>query len=80
MLARAKENDIEGNFRRHWLLHELLECYFKLRDAWHLGPKESFKWLKIYDLPVYYAFEEALKPSAELESIEKLITLVSKIS
>src|SRR3990167_2514543 len=26
MLERAKQNDIEGNFRRHWLLHDLLEC------------------------------------------------------
>lgn len=46
MLNRAKIDDIEGNFRRHWLLHDLLECYFKMRDEWYLGPKESFQWLK----------------------------------
>jgi len=53
MLARAKQEDIEGNFRRHWLLHDLLECYFKLRDSWYLGPKESFQWLKTNDLRLY---------------------------
>lgn len=76
MLTRAKENDIEGNFRRHWLLHDLLECYFKLRDFWYLGPKESFGWLKINDPLVYLAFEIALKSDASLSDIEKLVGAV----
>lgn len=73
MLDRAKQADIEGNFRRHWLLHDLLECYFKLRDRWYLGPKESFQWLKNNDMQTYVAFDEALKPIGNLTSIEKLI-------
>lgn len=73
MFQRAKQNDIEGNFRRHWLLHDLLECYFKLRDIWYLGPKESFRWLSNNDFSTYTAFENALKKDAGYEEIEVLI-------
>lgn len=76
MLDRAKQNDIEGNFRRHWLLYDLLECYFKLRDKWYLGPKESFQWLKENDRSTYMAFDKALKPEADFNAIEKLIHFV----
>ncbi len=78
MFDRAEQEDIEGNFRRHWLLHDLLECYFKLRDSWYLGPKESFQWLKKNDLETYMAFNEALKPNASLNEIERLISWVKK--
>jgi len=58
---RTKTEDIEGNFCRHWLLHDLLECYFKIRDQWYLGPKESFKWLKKNDEKTYQIFDAAVK-------------------
>jgi len=76
MLHRASQNDIEGNFRRHWLLHDLLECYFKMRDIWYLGPKESFLWLSKNDVVAYSLFESALNINATLNEIEKLITHV----
>jgi hypothetical protein len=77
MLARAKQDDIEANFRMHWLLHDLLECYFKLRDHWYLGPKESFQWLKANDINTFFAFEKALKPGTSLQSISDLVKQVS---
>lgn len=73
MLQRAKTEDTEGNFRRHWLLHDLLECYFKMRDQWYLGPKEGFKWLKKNDEKTYQIFDAALKPNASFNIIENLI-------
>jgi predicted nucleotidyltransferase len=73
MLHRTKTEDIEGNFRCHWLLHDLLECYFKMRDQWYLGPKESFKWLKKNDEKTYQTFDSALKPNASFTMIENLI-------
>ena len=76
MLARAKIGDIEGDFRRHWLLFDLLEAYFRLRDSWYLGPKESFQWLKKNDSFTYSLFEKALKPSADLDSLKNLIDRV----
>lgn len=79
MLQRAKQEDIEGNFRMHWLLHDLLECYFKLRDLWYLGPKESFKWLKNNDFSTYTAFDKALKKDAGYNEIGLLINQVIKL-
>jgi len=79
MLQRAEENDIEGNFRRHWLLYDLLECYFKMRDIWYLGPKESFQWLKANDPITYSTFEISLKPNSSFNDIEKLISNVTSI-
>jgi len=76
MIDRARQGDIEGNFRRHWLLHDLLECYFKLRDKWYLGPKESFQWFKTNDIQTYAAFDKALKPNASFNDIHDLIQLV----
>lgn len=76
MFQRAKQDDIEGHFRRHWLLHDLLECYFKLRDRWYLGPKESFKWLRENDSVTYTAFDIALKSYADFDAMEKLLNRV----
>lgn len=78
MLDCAKKSDTEGNFRRHWLLHDLLECYFKMRDIWFLGPKESFKWLKDNDQIAYAAFECALKSDSSICDIEKLVSRVTE--
>ncbi len=79
MFDRAKQQDIEGHFRRHWLLYDLLECYFKLRDLWYLGPKESFQWLKNNDSKTYMAFDEALKPDASLNELKTLISCVKEL-
>lgn len=76
MFVRANDGDIEGNFRRHWLLHDILECYFKLRDDWYFGPKESFARLKDQDQKTYLGFDNALKPNASLNEIENLIKVV----
>lgn len=73
MFQRAKQDDIEGNFRRHWLLHDLLECYFKLRDMWYLGPKESFKWLKSHDNDTYQSFKRSLNNDFSLKNTRSLI-------
>jgi predicted nucleotidyltransferase len=76
MLARAERDDIEGNFRRHWLLQESLSSYFRLHDLWYLGPKESFAWLKYNDPKVYTAFNSALKVDADTSIIRMLVDLI----
>jgi len=35
MALRMRRSDIEGNFRRAWLLTALLEDYFRLRGMWY---------------------------------------------
>lgn len=73
MHKRSQLGDIEGNFRRHWLLFDCLESYFRLRSFWFFGPKEGFAWLKIHDENVYLAFEKALDCRASQEDIQNLI-------
>lgn len=76
MVDRSRAGDIEGNFRRVWLLTALLEDYFLIRGAWYRGPKESLQWLKREDPAVYSAYQAALDPGAELSTLEALVTLV----
>lgn len=79
MVQRGKEEDVEGNFRLHWLLHDSLECYFKMRDLWYLGPKESFKWLRENDEIAYQAFDAALESSAHINKIADLIKKITDV-
>jgi hypothetical protein len=76
MLDRSKRNDIEGNFRRHWLLYELLNSYFRLHDLWYFGPKESFSWLKKNDPEIYNYFDCALKCDVDNKTIQNLIDCI----
>lgn len=73
MLARMALGDIEGNFRRVWLLTVLLEDYFHLRGQWYEGPKKSFLWMRQHDPAMHDAFEQALKPGADDASIKTVV-------
>ncbi|HYD81049.1 MAG TPA: nucleotidyltransferase domain-containing protein [Paucimonas sp.] len=76
MLARIGRDDIEGNYRRVWLLTTLLEDYFRLRRLWYQGPKKSLQWLVANDPKAYGAFAAALRPGASDESIAELAEIV----
>ncbi|MBW4632700.1 MAG: hypothetical protein KME30_12625 [Iphinoe sp. HA4291-MV1] len=41
MLKRISQGDIEADFRRVWLLYDLLEDYFALRTEVDFGSKKS---------------------------------------
>lgn len=71
-LQRSFRGDLEGHFRLHWLLNDLLESYFELRNLWYRGPKESFSWLELNDSETHHLFENALKPNASERDIRKL--------
>lgn len=73
MIERARQGDIEGNFRRVWLLTAILEDYFVLRGEWYRGPKESFRFLKVERPEIYRLFEAAVAPNADLTAIEALV-------
>lgn len=75
MSLRMRRGDIEGDFRRVWLLTALLEDYFVIRGMWYQGPKKSFQWLRTSDAPTYRAFEEALKPGASCDAIDRVVAL-----
>ena len=76
MLARMQRPDIEGNYRRTWLLTALLEDYFHIRGLWYQGPKKSFIVLKNIDAQTFSAFDAALQPNAAIHSIRQLLKLV----
>jgi predicted nucleotidyltransferase len=77
MLDRAAKEDVEGNFRRAWLLTALLEDYFHLHFMWYLGPKKSLAYLKLNARQVYSAFEAALVPGATFGAIAKVVEAVA---
>lgn len=77
MSLRMRRGDIEGDFRRVWLLTALLEDYFVIRGMWYQGPKKSSEWLRNSDAPTYRAFEEALEPGASFDAIDHLVALAT---
>lgn len=79
MLERATRGDMEGDYRRVWLLTALLEDYFCLRGLWYLGPKTSFRWLNQNDPGALEAIAEALKPGATADSIRVAVQAVIQV-
>jgi hypothetical protein len=77
MLARIRRNDVEAHYRRHWLLYQLLEDYFTLRNQWYRGPKLALAELARTSPTTFAAFERALAPDAPLASVEALVDLVA---
>lgn len=76
-VRRGGELDIEAQFRRVWLLVDLLELYFVFRNKHFLGPKQSFLYLEEHDPVAHKAFRAALAPDAGMASFSALETLVS---
>ncbi|AUH50522.1 nucleotidyltransferase domain-containing protein [Chromobacterium sp. ATCC 53434] len=77
MAARIQRGDVEGDYRRAWLLMALLEDYFALRGLWFEGPKKALRWLALHDEDSRRAFELALKPNAGCEAIARLVLSVA---
>jgi predicted nucleotidyltransferase len=78
MVTRVRRGDLEGHYRRAWLLTALLEDYFLLRGLWYSGPKSSLAWLEAHAPETHAAFVAALQPGATLEAIEHLVVTVAE--
>lgn len=76
MLLRIRRGDAEGDYRRVWLLTELLPDYFRLRSLWYLGPKKALAWLADNDAAVHAAFVAALAPGAGDAALAALVDRV----
>lgn len=76
MLQRIKRGDPESNFRRAWLLCDLLPYYFDFRQLWYFGPKKSIQWLKQHDELAYLAFTDAIAPGSTDADVAKFARLV----
>lgn len=46
MLVRAKRPDVEGMYRRHWLLIDSLEIFCNAVNHLYTGPKKSLLWME----------------------------------
>jgi hypothetical protein len=75
-IERARLGGPEGDFRRHWLLVELLEMYFLLRGRWFLGSKVALAELAAREPAAHAAFARALAPAATLDDVEALTARV----
>lgn len=79
MYLRSNKNDIEGNYRFHWMLKDSLEIYFALNGLWYLGPKKSLIWLRENDEVAYNLFNNALLKSAKKNNIEELLDYLNRM-
>jgi nucleotidyltransferase-like protein len=77
MLDRAANGDVEGDFRRAFLLTMQLENFFLLRNEWYLGPKAALDLLQTEHPGVYASLKRALAPAASLTEIEALVLAVN---
>lgn len=73
MLARAVKGDVEGDYRRHWLLKEVLEAYFTLRGRWYFGPKKSLARLQDENPAHFDVFRKAFAPGASMADIQSAV-------
>lgn len=80
MEKRARKNDVEGNYRRNWLLVDSLEIYFELKGDWYFGPKKSFAWLEKHDKKGYALFQQAFKKEVSIKDIVELITYLETLA
>jgi hypothetical protein len=78
MAARAQRGDVEGNYRYHWLLFQLLEDYYAMIGRRYLGPKRAFAELALRDPETLAAFERALVPGAEHAALAALVAHLEK--
>ena len=77
MLGRMRGGDLEGDYRRAWLLYQLPQDYFGLRGLPYRGPKEAFRWLATHDPAAEALFRAALKPGADEPAIAALVAHVA---
>ena len=78
-LERAKRGDPEANYRRSWLVSELLKIYFQLRNKWFLGPKKSFVWLNKNDPLAFTLFCELYSTPQDFTQLEKVASYVTRV-
>lgn len=76
MISRSMVGDVEGNFRKHWLLFDMLETYFRCRKMWYFGPKKAFQYLKYNDPEAYEFFSRCLGSNCNRNNLESLAKIV----
>ena len=76
MMMRVGRGDLEANYRRVWLLYQLLEDHFALAGRWYRGPKQAFVELEREAPSLHAAFARALAPGAPHLALVELVDQV----
>ncbi|WP_205685488.1 nucleotidyltransferase domain-containing protein [Bacillus salacetis] len=79
MHLRSGKNDMEGNYRFHWMLKDSLEIYFELNGQWFPGPKKAFSWLRENDPSAFALFENVLQKDSHAKDVEQLLEFLYEI-
>jgi len=79
MYKRSLKDDVEGNFRFHWMLVDSLEIYFNIKGIWYLGPKKALKWLELNDIEAYNILKNVYCKKIKLKSIKELLNLINQL-
>ena len=78
MRLRAKRNDAEGMFRRHWLLTDSLEIFCNVVKYPYFGPKKTLGWMKTAYPKEYRLYEKALNEFSD-DSIDEWLLHLKNI-
>lgn len=77
MLRRLQRGDVEGDYRRAWLLSTQIENWFAFQRRWYLGSKLAFATLQAERPDLFALFAAALAPGAGVEAIAALVEAVN---
>lgn len=75
-LGRAGRGDVEGDYRRVWLLSDSLEGWFLFRGVRYRGPKNALLELAKRDPAAYALAAAAFAPTASLADVDAWIACV----
>lgn len=76
MFDRASRGDLEGSYRRHWLLHDLPQVWCELTGRHFLGFANALAAMK-NDAALHHAIERALQDDASLTDIRDAVEKVA---
>lgn len=79
MFERSKRGDLEGNYRKVWLVKDLLEIYFELKNMWYMGPKKSLKWLEKYGKTEFKLFEALYFSPLDEGKLEAVVEMLENV-
>lgn len=77
MLRRLQRGDVEGDYRRAWLLSTQIENHFAFQRRWYLGSKAAFATLATEQPELHALFAAALRPGARVSDIAALVEAVN---
>lgn len=73
MLLRAERGDVEGAFRRHWVLTDSLEIFCDAVHHRYTGPKKTLRWMQ-QEYPQAFALYQCALQETGMLHLKRWIT------